>query len=1038
MKLKLPKKLLNSITSLAVSGTTPVVMLGAPILIAGQQVLAVSLTQPNTVITSFDDYQTDHIINFASGSNNSSIDASGGALIDPEITIRQTSSTISITGGEVTVKRYVGRDSSGNATTLNVAAGATLNLVGTDIGSDPRNDCALVLTHWSGSSTLDVNGTLNVHNATVSSHNGQGTLNINNGGVLNVGSLSPYVSSGGRVTVRLAEGGTLNIGSGGVANNDNLTLNLDGGTIGIDGATGATGWTAEKALSLNGNVTFNTSIANVSSSSSAGTITLNSVDTAGHTLEVSGNGTLQVGTLTASTGTNVVTVSSGSTLQLSGSLEIGSGASMTIRNEGTLNYLGEISFSNTDSNGFQTASAQLVDSNMASSLTIEGNGSLTLLGALATYNEGTLTSTAGNVYYVATGEVSLSDIKVAASEAGINDPSIYVRQGATLNINGGNISSTGDIAGSKVTLGNGASLVLSGDQVSVNESLSIQAGSAINLTIADGTAAEWTPSIWDGIGSLTLNNGSTLTLNGNENSLNKAVTLNGATLIINGTNGNLGNDSTSPLRLNGESSIQLAEGTSCIFGRIETGEGATASISGGSMIVNVARTINTGQSSTLTVNSNASISAALTKEGTGTLSFASGATFTAALTVRAGEVVVNGSENTLQGVNLQAGKLVTNGTTTINGMLDISNNSNYTGILEVASGTTDLKGTVWLGAGTNASLRVLDSDNATLQVAGGKIQALGSDAAVITSGANQTIASDKDVFTATNALITRSSEQTDAWNLSWSLNNSKLTNESAEAVTYNGTATNSDFANASTGTTQVGKDAHNVTLKGNGSSATAVTNSDNGISAASVSTVTGTASTFTGAVTVTEALSAAALATDAAFISTGVIQDMGGTSNRVLFATDATNTVKSTFQSSGTGASLTLSDGATVTLGGALAASDAETFALTLGGNITLDFTTEVKAAIADLSAGTVFDVLLATNVSSVTLGSDAIQGAVDASTYITLAGGSNLELSDGSQLVLNGSNLILTGVSVVPEPATATLSLLALAALAARRRRKA
>jgi hypothetical protein len=49
------------------------------------------------------------------------------------------------------------------------------------------------------------------------------------------------------------------------------------------------------------------------------------------------------------------------------------------------------------------------------------------------------------------------------------------------------------------------------------------------------------------------------------------------------------------------------------------------------------------------------------------------------------------------------------------------------------------------------------------------------------------------------------------------------------------------------------------------------------------------------------------------------------------------------------------------------------------------------------------------------------------------------LKLKDGAALALSedGKSDVLSGSMVIPEPTTATLSLLALAALAARRRRK-
>lgn len=86
-----------------------------------------------------------------------------------------------------------------------------------------------------------------------------------------------------------------------------------------------------------------------------------------------------------------------------------------------------------------------------------------------------------------------------------------------------------------------------------------------------------------------------------------------------------------------------------------------------------------------------------------------------------------------------------------------------------------------------------------------------------------------------------------------------------------------------------------------------------------------------------------------------------------------------------------------------------------------------------NLTQGSVFDLVLFTDVSSLILSdSEYTSGTWDAADYFESA-----YITDSTQMVLEDGTLSLVSLAMVPEPATATLSLLALAALAARRRRR-
>lgn len=144
---------------------------------------------------------------------------------------------------------------------------------------------------------------------------------------------------------------------------------------------------------------------------------------------------------------------------------------------------------------------------------------------------------------------------------------------------------------------------------------------------------------------------------------------------------------------------------------------------------------------------------------------------------------------------------------------------------------------------------------------------------------------------------------------------------------------------------------------------------------------------------------------------------------------------------------VTLEGGASIT--GGLDLSSATTLQLdkmtgtdlvTVGGNLTLPEGTltlhgDILQALASLDAGSQLDIF---SVDSFTLGETAITSNLTYSDGYTLDkvfNGGSAEYYLGYTMA-EGANTVYIG-KVIPEPTTATLSLLALAALAARRRRK-
>lgn len=116
--------------------------------------------------------------------------------------------------------------------------------------------------------------------------------------------------------------------------------------------------------------------------------------------------------------------------------------------------------------------------------------------------------------------------------------------------------------------------------------------------------------------------------------------------------------------------------------------------------------------------------------------------------------------------------------------------------------------------------------------------------------------------------------------------------------------------------------------------------------------------------------------------------------------------------------------------------------ALTLGDNVTLTLAEGSKLDVTELTIGTGLNLVITLSkeafatLDNTTFDIFSVQeGEVDLT-------GANVSFTDGEQtktgtITAEGGSITVTDSYVVPEPTTATLSLLALAALAARRRRK-
>ncbi|MCR5184396.1 MAG: autotransporter-associated beta strand repeat-containing protein, partial [Opitutales bacterium] len=254
--------------------------------------------------------------------------------------IRVTNGTINISNNAVITTGSF-RGTSGNAngpTTLNIQSGATLTVTGTGT-SVSAGSASFMLANWSRNGTVNVAGTLNV-NSGLSSRDGNGFFNVNNGGVVNFvnGLTFAARNRSNSMNFALNNGGRINIGSGGIeatatdeeqhtTSTPNFTI--DGGTIGILGTDASAAWSTSRELEIGANgLTVDTMVYKMASdgnSSAAidpavgGTITLTGAISGGNALTKDGAGTLA---LTAAATLGATTVNAG-TLSFAGTTSLG-------------------------------------------------------------------------------------------------------------------------------------------------------------------------------------------------------------------------------------------------------------------------------------------------------------------------------------------------------------------------------------------------------------------------------------------------------------------------------------------------------------------------------------------------------------------------------------------------------------------------------------------------------------------------------------------------------------------------------------------
>ena len=550
------------------------------------------------------------------------------------------------------------------AGTLNVRADAALTVTGSSM-STGGSEGSFMIGNYNQAQTVNVSGALNLQNAGITTRDGTGTVNILEGGEVNFNAGLTFADNGsnaGAITVVLNDGGRMNIGTGGIAGGEVLNLTLNGGTIG----SLAESWSVSRTLTLNGDVTFDTTLMEFNASGKAtetengSNVTLdgdNRISGSG-ALVKTGAGTLTVGGINTSF-TGEVRIEEGTIILIrdralgdyagSPSGQTANTAPITVKNGGTLQIALQSSGGRVHIGTNKTVS---VEEGGALTLTVGGitldggtidvDGTLTLDGGVIDLTSGALDLSAADV-------VAQSGFTVAGANVTVSADTIFVLDDMTrgedgvytfFTVNSGAVTGFDALDGGNFTLG-GVEVGSRGAVDATNCTLTLTTYD--NLVWAGGTEGTWNSSdqswtLGEGGAQTTFFSGDSVTFN-TENALvtvEGTLAPDGVTISAATTFTGTGTVSVDSLTIGEGASLTLAEGvTWALAGQQATGENSLLSKFSGAGTVSFATS---------------------TDYGNNVLNFADGFTGTAHMT--AGNFTINGSKfgSTLvlgDGVNFQ-------------------------------------------------------------------------------------------------------------------------------------------------------------------------------------------------------------------------------------------------------------------------------------------------------------------------------------------------------------------------------------------------
>ena len=607
-----------------------------------------------------------------------------------------------------------------NAGTLNVRADAALMVTG-DSMSTGGSEGSFMIGNYNQAQTVNVSGALNLQNAGITTRDGRGTVNVNSGGEVNFNAGLTFADNGsnaGAITVVLNAGGRMNIGSGGIQGGNVLTLTLHGGTIG----SLAELWSSSRAMTLGGNVTFDTTLMEFNASGKAtetengSSVTLSGALSGSGSLVKTGAGTLEH---------NAVNTYSGGTTVEEGTL--------VVRRDGALGA-GNVSVTGGDLRIHVNGDGNIVigSSGKPPSIDVGENGSLTISRGQITVQEGgsvtvdgtfTVSDTLDLGGNAATGRVAVTGGALDLSGANVvidADADHVTLSGGTLNLSGATVTAR---AGFTVA---GTAVTVDGDTTFVLDDMTAVDGVYTLFTVSSGSVSGFEAGTLDlsnfEIGGVALSSG-----RAEINYDNYTLSLNNFNLIWAGTTDA---DTWNSVAENWTSG---GEASSFVFGDNVTFDGTAAqktvelsgTLTAGTMTVSDDYTFTTSEGAALKVGSlSVSSGKTMTWNGAGTLTLNSTELSGIAGTLRLGEGTTFTTAQLAAGTEAQP---VTHDFSNITGegaivFNAVTGNAGYDGKLRVAlsddfSGDFVLNKGIWLSFAEDHS----SFGNATIALSGGAL-----------------------------------------------------------------------------------------------------------------------------------------------------------------------------------------------------------------------------------------------------------------------------------------------------------------------------
>ena len=196
----------------------------------------------------------------------------------------------------VTAGSFFTNDSSTDGTnTVNIKAGATLNITGSTNNATDSRQSSILIGHWNGTSNVNVAGTLSAANAVVNVSWTAGktaTLTVKDGGKVSALGIGQAQSGSGTANFVMEDGGTLELGASGITKNMTqfqlgagtfrLTNNWSSATtqaMTLSSAAGTTFDTNGFSATLNGALSDVSGVAGALKKTGAGTLTLGGTNT---------------------------------------------------------------------------------------------------------------------------------------------------------------------------------------------------------------------------------------------------------------------------------------------------------------------------------------------------------------------------------------------------------------------------------------------------------------------------------------------------------------------------------------------------------------------------------------------------------------------------------------------------------------------------------------------------------------------------------------------------------------------------------------